>query len=67
VERLARDKRSSLLRKIITYSHKSFITLATGGSIGPWLCFEIFIYLKITKLPITQHTLKLENKKAHNE
>jgi hypothetical protein len=38
------DKRSSLLRKLVNYGHKSFITLApgfrppvTGPKQGPWL------------------------------
>jgi hypothetical protein len=30
LERLARDKRSRLLRKVVTYGRKSFVTLAPG-------------------------------------
>jgi hypothetical protein len=38
LERLARDKRSGLLRKFINYGSKSFITLAPGFMlIGFWL------------------------------
>jgi hypothetical protein len=34
LERLNRDKRSSLLQKFVTYFHKSFITLAAGVNVA---------------------------------
>jgi len=36
LERIAREKHSSLLQRFINYDHKFFITLTSGGRDGFW-------------------------------
>ena len=42
LERLARDKRSSLLRKLVNYGPKSFITLGPGPNVIKYFMAVIY-------------------------
>ncbi len=53
LEKLARDKRSSLLQKVVTYGCKSFITLAPGVLVY----FSLIFAVKARSQPLEWSTL----------
>jgi len=50
MDRLARDKHSSLLRKSVNYNCKSFIVQDPGLRSAKWLCFLIVVILGVLML-----------------